>query len=161
MVSNLPIVGLLRIDLSEDFRSQQLRFISSQASIHLVFDPICLRSGLFIRVEKGIGVCSPSRLRLQIINHAMLGLPGENLHSNIDRNIYSFGAGKRKRFHYPLSLEFWKSLEPSRRSLMMQHNALVIGFKVNPINSVTLVAVSRTPTAIFIQLYKNNMTIMS
>jgi len=29
------------------------------------FDPICLRSGLLMRVEKGIGVCSPSRLTLR------------------------------------------------------------------------------------------------
>jgi hypothetical protein len=33
--------------------------------MYLKFDPICLKSGLLIKVENGIGVCSPSRLTLQ------------------------------------------------------------------------------------------------
>jgi hypothetical protein len=32
---------------------------------YLKFEPICLKSGLFIKVENGIGVCSPSRLTLE------------------------------------------------------------------------------------------------
>jgi hypothetical protein len=36
---------------------------------HLKFEPICRKSGLLINVEKGTGVCSPSRLTLSGISY--------------------------------------------------------------------------------------------
>jgi hypothetical protein len=40
--------------------------------VYFKFDPICLRSGLLMRVEKGIAVCSPSRLTLRDVSYILL-----------------------------------------------------------------------------------------
>ena len=59
------------------------------ASKYLIFDPICRRSGLFIKVENGIWVCSPSRRTLLNVRKSpqgnRLGDVGKDLHLHIKR----------------------------------------------------------------------------
>ena len=56
--------------------------------IHLVFEPICLRSDLCKSVEKGGGLYCPSRLPLKLhLARKIKRLLVKNKHSHIDRDF--------------------------------------------------------------------------